>query len=126
MNFLATWLPLGGTVTARKFKNQDLTPFFDGVAYAKISPCIVADGGAESNRYHDGFKHIVRAQIKESSTLGEISSRSFRELWYSADNRWRLAAINPTRNCQHHCVTDAKNRLLADYLSLAPDHLAFI
>jgi len=61
-----------------------------------------------------------------SGTLGDISGQSFREFWYSDENRKNLAAINPNQNCQHHCVADAKNRLLTDYLSLAPDHLAFI
>ncbi|MDA1099016.1 MAG: radical SAM protein [Proteobacteria bacterium] len=151
-----------------------------GVSHAKISPCIIANGGAENNLYHDGFKDVVRAQIAEakslndenfqvvdhyhsmeidfskhyercafaqmltvigadckiytcqdkayteSGTLGDISGQSFREFWYSEENRRQLAAINPAQNCQHHCVADAKNRLLNDYLSLAPDHLAFI
>ena len=151
-----------------------------GVSHAKISPCIIANSGAENNAYHDGFKDLVRAQIDqaaslndggfqvvnhyhsmeidfakqydscafarmltvigadckvytcqdkaytESGTLGDISGRSFRDFWYSEENRERLARINPAQNCQHHCVADAKNRLLSDYLSLAPDHLAFI
>ncbi len=151
-----------------------------GVSHAKISPCIIANSGAENNRYHDAFKAVVRAQISEASslndekfqvvdhyhsmeidfskpydrcifaemltvigadckvyscqdkaytesgTLGDISGQSFRDFWYSLDNRRQLAAINPAKSCQHHCVADAKNRLLSDYLSLAPDHLAFI
>ena len=151
-----------------------------GVAHAKISPCIIANSGAENNRYHDGFKDVVRAQIAkakdlddkdfhvvdhyhsmeidfskpyehcafarmltvigadckiytcqdkaytESGTLGDISNQSFREFWFSEENHRSLSAINPAQSCQHHCVADGKNRLLADYLSLAPDHLAFI
>ncbi|MBT3534218.1 MAG: radical SAM protein [Rhodospirillaceae bacterium] len=151
-----------------------------GVAHAKVSPCIIANSGAENNAYHDDFKDVVKAQIQkakdlddsdfhvvdhyhgmeidfskpyqncafaqmltvigadckvytcqdkaytESGTLGDISNRGFREFWFSDENRDRLAAIDPNRSCQHHCVADAKNRLLDDYLSLAPDHLAFI
>ncbi len=151
-----------------------------GVAHAKVSPCIVANSGAENNAYHDGFKDEVAAQIAkareldderfhvvdhyhgmevdfskpyqqcafarmltvigadckvytcqdkaytESGTLGDISNQSFREFWYSDANREQLAAIDPNKSCRHHCVADAKNRLLSDYLSLDQDHLAFI
>jgi len=62
----------------------------------------------------------------ESGTLGDISAQSFQDFWYSAENKQNLAAINPAQICQHHCVADAKNRLITDYLSLAPEHLPFI
>ncbi len=151
-----------------------------GVAHVKISPCIIANSGAENNEYHNEFKDIVKAQISEaktlddgdfhivdhyhgmevdfskpyrhctfaqmltvigadckvytcqdkayteSGTLGDISGRGFYEFWNSAENKEHLAALDPRQACRHHCVADAKNRLLSDYLSLAPDHLAFI
>ena len=151
-----------------------------GVAHVKISPCIIANDGADNNLYHDAFKDVVQEQIAQakelddatfhvvdhyhsmevnffkpykncefakmltvigadskvytcqdkaytqSGTLGDITAQSFREFWFSDENKQNLAAIDPAKSCQHHCVADAKNRLLDDYLSLAPDHLPFI
>jgi len=62
----------------------------------------------------------------ESGALGSIADRRFAEFWHSADNAARLAACDPAVHCRHHCVADAKNRLLNDYLGLDPEHLAFV
>ncbi|MBM3511125.1 MAG: hypothetical protein FJX61_13475 [Alphaproteobacteria bacterium] len=58
--------------------------------------------------------------------LGSRKGRRFREFWFSAENRNRLAMLNPARDCRHHCVAAAKNRALDDNLSLDLDHTAFV
>jgi MoaA/NifB/PqqE/SkfB family radical SAM enzyme len=62
----------------------------------------------------------------ERGTLGSIKDRSFKEFWFSEENARRMREIDPSRDCQHHCVTHAKNLLLTEYLNLDPDHLEFV
>lgn len=40
-----------------------------GVRHVKISPCIIKDSGEENNRYHEGFRKTVEAQIMQASEL---------------------------------------------------------
>ena len=58
--------------------------------------------------------------------VGSLAGQSFRELWGSAETRAALRAIDPSRDCRHHCVAHAKNLLLLDYLEAHPDHLEFV
>jgi Fe-coproporphyrin III synthase len=62
----------------------------------------------------------------EGGTLGSIKDRSFKEFWFSEENARRMAAIDPSRDCRHHCVSHAKNLLLTEYLNLAPGHVEFV
>lgn len=61
-----------------------------------------------------------------SGLLGSIRDRSFKDFWFSAENRRRLDAIDPRRDCRHHCVTDAKNKAISNFLSLDQDHIGFV
>ena len=58
--------------------------------------------------------------------LGSIRRRSFARLWAGAAARRRLAALDPSAECRHHCVAQAKNRMLLDYLAADPGHLDFV
>ena len=62
----------------------------------------------------------------EGGKLGSIAEQRFSELWFSEHNRQRLRAINPAQDCRHHCVAEAKNRLLLDYLEADSDHVPFV
>ncbi len=62
----------------------------------------------------------------EGGLLGSIEERSFKDFWFSEENRRALEAIDPQRDCPHHCVADTKNRLLSEALATAPDHAAFV
>ena len=59
-------------------------------------------------------------------TLGSIQDRSFRDFWFSEENRRRLFEINPSVECTHHCVSHAKNLAILDLLSVDPDHGMFV
>jgi MoaA/NifB/PqqE/SkfB family radical SAM enzyme len=61
-----------------------------------------------------------------SGRLGSIRDRRFRDFWFSEENRIHLRGIDPSRSCLHHCVADAKNRQLSDYLGADPVHAAFV
>lgn len=62
----------------------------------------------------------------EAGLLGSIEDRSFREFWFSDENRARLEALDPSQHCRHHCVAHDKNLALHEYLSLDPDHAVFV
>ncbi|MBI4061461.1 MAG: radical SAM protein [Elusimicrobia bacterium] len=62
----------------------------------------------------------------DSGLLGSIKDRSFRKFWFSRENKKRVAAIDPSRDCRHHCVSHAKNLLLTDYLTLDQEHAEFV
>ena len=61
-----------------------------------------------------------------SGALGSIETRRFAEFWFSEENRNALEALDPVVACRHHCVAEAKNRMLNEYLSLDPEHIAFV
>jgi MoaA/NifB/PqqE/SkfB family radical SAM enzyme len=59
-------------------------------------------------------------------TLGSIRDRSFKDYWFSEENRARLFAFDPTERCGHHCVTHSKNLAIMEYLSIDSDHGMFV
>lgn len=151
-----------------------------GVNHVKLAAAVIANEGAENNRYHAAFADTAKPQIEkalalrgdgfdvldhyhelderfdkdyqicpflqfltvigadcavytcqdkaftQSGMLGSIKDRSFKEFWFSDENLKRLYAINPSRDCQHHCVTHAKNLAVFDALQLDPDHSVFV
>lgn len=62
----------------------------------------------------------------QSGLLGEIRHRSFRDYWFSAENKNRLFSLNPELDCRHHCVTHAKNEAILQFLDLDPQHGLFV
>lgn len=61
----------------------------------------------------------------DSGRLGSIKDRSFKDFWFSEENKARMKALDPSRDCAHHCVSHAKNLLLDEYVGLDPDHADF-
>jgi MoaA/NifB/PqqE/SkfB family radical SAM enzyme len=62
----------------------------------------------------------------ETGALGSIKDRRFRDFWFSAENKARLEALDPSRDCNHHCVAHAKNLALTEYFATDPAHGAFV
>ena len=58
--------------------------------------------------------------------LGSIADRSFKDFWFSEENLNRLYSINPSKDCNHHCVAHLRNLTILDYLSINPDHAMFV
>lgn len=74
-------------------------------------------------------QHVYSCQDKaytDSGILGSLENMSLAELWASEGYRQKLAAINPSRHCDHHCVAHGKNMTLHDYLSTDKRHLEFV
>lgn len=65
-----------------------------------------------------------KAYNLENGCLGSLADRSFKDFWLSGKDKF--FAIDPSRDCGHHCVATGKNRLVLDYLSAAPRHLPFV
>lgn len=62
----------------------------------------------------------------QAGLLGSIRDISFREFWFSEENRRRLYGLDPSRECQHHCISHAKNLALDEVLSLDSEHARFV
>jgi len=62
----------------------------------------------------------------KSGTLGSIKDRSFKDFWFSAENKKRLFELDPSKECTHHCVSHGKNLAIMDLLSIDPDHGTFV
>ena len=62
----------------------------------------------------------------DSGIIGDILNRRFREFWMSDEAQSRLAALDPSRDCNHHCVAEIKNRALFEVLETDSRHAAFV
>ena len=84
--------------------------------YLQILPVI----GADLNVYscHD------KAYNLKCGLLGSIKNKRLQDFWFSDKNNF--FKINPARDCRHHCVADARNRLIFDYLNVDKEHLGFV
>ena len=65
--------------------------------------------------------------IKDYVTvIGDISDRSFKEVWFSEETTRKFAQFDPQEVCRHHCVYDDRNELLNTFYSLDKNHINFI
>ena len=76
---------------------------------------------ADQNVYTCQDKAYSRAGL-----LGSLRDRRFRDLWFSDEMRRRMAELDPSRSCRHHCVGHGKNLMLLDYFEADQDHIDFI
>jgi sulfatase maturation enzyme AslB (radical SAM superfamily) len=62
----------------------------------------------------------------QAGVLGSIRERSFRDFWFSEENGARFYGLDPSVTCRHHCTVHARNLAILEYLSLDPEHQAFV
>ena len=76
--------------------------------------------GADLNVYacHD------KAYNLDTGLLGSIKERGFKEFWMA--DKEKFFNIDPSRDCRHHCLQNATNKMILEYLDLHRDHLEFI
>ena len=84
--------------------------------YIQILPVI----GADLNVYSCQDK----AYNLGEGLIGSIKNQRFRDFWFSGKNKF--FKINPFVHCDHHCVANAKNKLILDYLDADKEHLGFV
>ncbi|MBN2653632.1 MAG: radical SAM protein [Nitrospirae bacterium] len=84
--------------------------------YIQIVPVI----GADMNVYtcHD------KAYDLDEGLLGSIKDQSFKNFWFS--NKEKFFKINPSKDCNHHCMVNFNNNLIHEYLNADEDHLDFV
>ena len=76
--------------------------------------------GADQNVYSCQDK----AYNLSSGLLGSIKEQRFKEFWFN--NNQKFFIINPKKVCNHHCISNAKNLSLHQYLNVDQDHLPFV
>lgn len=66
-----------------------------------------------------------KAYLSEGE-IGDISEKTFKEVWFSEKTNQKFQLFNPEEKCRHHCVYDERNQLLNKYYSLDNQHINFI
>jgi len=77
--------------------------------------------GADSNVYTCQDKAYTK-----SGLLGTLHNQSFKDLWFSTENKERVFSFNPSEECQHHCVTHLKNLSILDFVNNMNEHTFFV
>ena len=83
--------------------------------YCQILPII----GADLNVYSCQDK-----AYNQKGLLGSIKQQSFKDFW--CDGKHKFLHINPSLDCDHHCVAHTKNELILDYLDVGNDYREFV
>lgn len=94
-----------------KFKKE-----YNWCPYLQILPVI----GADLNIYSCQDK----AYNLDDGFIGSIKEQKFKDFWLS--DKKNFFRINPSKVCNHHCVANAKNRLVLEYLNADREHLGFV
>ncbi|CCO23458.1 radical SAM protein [Maridesulfovibrio hydrothermalis] len=89
---------------------------YDWCPYQQILPIIGADQRVYSCQ--------DKAYNLDCGVLGSIKDQRFKTFWF--DGVEKFFKINPSCDCNHHCVSNGKNMLIHEYLGADPDHLAFV
>jgi MoaA/NifB/PqqE/SkfB family radical SAM enzyme len=84
--------------------------------YLQILPVI----GADQNIYPCQDK----AYNLEEGLIGSIKQQRFKDFWLQGKEKF--FQVNPQKVCNHHCVANAKNKMVLEYLNAHPDHLSFV
>jgi MoaA/NifB/PqqE/SkfB family radical SAM enzyme len=94
-----------------KFKKE-----YTWCPYLQILPVI----GADLNIYPCQDK----AYNLEEGLVGSIKDQRFKDFWF--DDKSKFFKINPSLVCNHHCVANAKNKIVLEYLNSDSEHLGFV
>ncbi len=84
--------------------------------YLQVLPVI----GADQNVYSCQDK----AYNYKEGLIGSIKKTRFKDFWFS-DKR-KFFKIDPSKHCQHHCIANAKNKMVLEYLNADREHLGFV
>ena len=76
--------------------------------------------GADSNVYTCQDKAYT-----DSGKLGNIENISFKDFWFSKKNLDNVYGLDPSRSCNHHCISHSKNVVINEYMSIDEEHLFF-
>jgi MoaA/NifB/PqqE/SkfB family radical SAM enzyme len=82
--------------------------------YIQILPIIGAD--CKVYTCHDKAYNLT------NGVLGDLKNRRLRDLWF--DGKEKFFKVNPSIDCNHHCITDNTNKLILEYLGV--EHKEFV
>lgn len=88
---------------------------YDWCPYIQLVPVI----GADLKLYscHD-------KAYSPSGVLDTLKDKRLQDAWYG--NQEKFFRIKPSRDCNHHCVSNEKNQLILEYLNADIAHLDFV
>jgi len=86
--------------------------------YMKDLVCVIA---ADSRIYYCHDKAYLTDGV-----VGDISKKSFKEVWFSDEVKNMFAEFDPKEQCKHHCVYDSRNMLLNDFYALDENQINFV
>ena len=72
--------------------------------------------------------HVYTCQdmaYTESGDLGSINEMRFIEFWGDDSNQDKVYQFDPSKSCNHHCISHTKNLIINQYLSIDDDHISF-
>lgn len=73
--------------------------------------------GADQNIYACQDKAYNKAGL-----LGSLKEKRFKDVWFESKDKF--FKINPSVDCNHHCLSNNKNKLVLEYLNA--EHLEFV
>lgn len=92
-------------------------PGLDRCLICRLATVIAADQGL----------YLCHTRAYDSAAkIGDLSRRSFRELWCSEETRTKMAALRPQRDCRNFCVYEDRNQALEAYFQVDPNHVNFL
>ncbi len=95
---------------------ENFSKDYDWCPYTQIKPII----GADQNVYTCQDK----AYNLETGLLGSIKYQTFKDFWFSDKNNF--FKVNPSKDCNHHCVVNTHNKLILEYIEADKEHIAFV
>lgn len=112
--------PAFGVIDKFHLPDSDAEGFRRNYTWCPFAQCLTVVA-ADQNVYTCQDKAYTSAGL-----LGSIRDRRFRDFWASPELRDRLAALDPSRHCRHHCVAHGKNLSLLEFFDADDDHLDFV
>jgi len=89
---------------------------YEWCPYLQILPII----GADLNVYPCQDK----AYNLKDGLIGSIKNKRFKDFWF--EDKRKFFKIDPSKVCNHHCVTNEKNKIIMEYLNVDKEHLGFV
>lgn len=65
-----------------------------------------------------------KAYNLENGLIGSIKENRYKNFWMT--NKTKFFKINPSKDCNNHCVANIKNEMVLDYLNVDSDHQMFV
>ena len=89
---------------------------YDWCPYIQLCPVIGANGALYS--CHD------KAYNDDTGRIGDLGRAGLKTAWFARKSRF--FEIDPSRDCNHHCVVDGANKMILEYLDIDTEHSNFI